>query len=172
MNDFLNGFGIVVGVIAGTVAGTGVMLLAQFVSTRRQETQKVAALAFEIEFNVQKVDSWLDLLVDFRNAVSTNNPAIFVGYFDLTQLLFAAANDMLASGLLYRYLSHDHIRRFKLLSSRVTIYYENQINQDVQKQKQAFNQTEASNRILFWETSFKEHREALQVILSHLQSVS
>ena len=169
VGDFLNGAGIVVGVAAGALAGTGATLLLQAVNTRRLEHRRVADLRFEIEFNIKKVKSWLAMLGDYRSAVSTNTPSMFAGYFDLTRLLFAAANDMLASGLLYRHLTHDDIGSLMMLGSQVNLYFENQLNGEIQAQKQNFNQVFAAERISFWETLFQGHQKILQGVLSSLQ---
>ena len=164
MSELLQGFGVFLGVLAGTA----VLLLTQSVTRRLAQNQKVKNLRFEFQLNVKKIDGWLDLLGAYRNAVNANAPDTFAAYFDLSRIVFVTANDMWATGLLYKYLTHDDIGKLQVLSADFTSFMENYLNNQIAQSRLAFNQAQAARDVNFWEKKFKDDRQTFIDILRRL----
>jgi hypothetical protein len=180
MNYILQGFGVFLGVIAGTA----VTVLTSIVLARRQETQQMRNLRFELDANIRKIDTWIEELGRWRNAVNGDSLHTYFGYFDLNRLLSVTANAMYQSGLLYSKLSHDHIGKLQIIFSEFSLHGEQYINNQITQGRQALEKCrtdgelkawssrlkpEAVGTVNFWEKKFQEHRRALDEIARLLQ---
>ena len=161
MSYVLQGFGVFLGVLAGAA----VTLLVQWVVERRKEKQKVKNLKFELEFDIRKIDKFLDEITRYRNAVNGETLDTYAGYFDLSRIICVTANDMFLSGLLYKYLSHDDIGKLQVIFSEFSINGENYINNQISQNKANFDKKKAVMDVDFWEKKFKEHKQTLQDIV-------
>src|SRR5271157_4207419 len=90
MNYLLQGFGVFLGVIAGTVVTILVQLYLQHLS----ETQQTRNLKFELGLNIQKIESWLEELKLYRNAVNGESLHTCFGYFDMSRIVSVTAYAM------------------------------------------------------------------------------
>ncbi len=113
MDFFLQGFGVFLGVIAGVV----VTLVANAIIYKRRNRKNAQNLLFEYELNIKKIDLWLEEIERYRNAVNSETMFQYFGYFDYSKFVIVTANNMFTSGLLYDYLSHDHISILQEISS-------------------------------------------------------
>lgn len=168
MSELLEGFGIVLGVVAGVVAGTIVAMAVQWVNQKRVERQAVQNLEFGLSLNIDEIDEWLDELAKYRNAVNANALQAYFGYFDLSRFVYVTANQLFISGLLYKYLGRDDIGKLQVITREFSVYGENYLNNQIAQNRANFVQAKAAQDVDFWERKFKEHRAALQGILSKL----
>ena|SRR2546428_20644 len=165
MNYILQGFGVFLGVLAGTA----VTLLTQWVLQRRAETQQLKNLEFEFELNIKKIESWLEEMTRYRNAVNGDALATYYGYFDLSRFVYPTANHMFLSGLLYKYLDHDDIGKLLVITSEFSLFGENYLNNQITQHKANFVKAKAVQDVDFWERKFKDHRKSLEEILKKLK---
>lgn len=180
MNYFLQGFGVFLGVIAGTA----VTVLTSIFLARRQQTQQIRNLRFELDANIRKIDTWIEELGRWRNAVNGDSPHTYFGYFDLSRLLSVTANAMYQSGLLYSKLSHDHIGKLQIILSEFSLHGEQYLNNQMVQSRQAFEKCRTEGRlnewsarlkpdavsvVNFWERKFQEHRRSLEEIMQTLR---
>lgn len=84
MDYILQGFGVFLGVLAGTA----VTLLTQWVIQKRNEAQLLRNLKFEFELDIKKIDSWLEEITRYRNAVNGDALHTYFGYFDLSRFAY------------------------------------------------------------------------------------
>jgi len=153
----LEGLGVAIGIIAGIV----VAIVLQKIINWKKEQQKVKNLIFELQMNIKKIDDLLEETQKYRNAVNADNLSIYHGYFDLSKYICGTALDMLKSGLLYKYLSLEQIERLQYMSSELSIYSGNYMNNQLQGFKVNFDKVKAILAIDFWESKFKEDKKNL-----------
>src|SRR5688572_5714411 len=121
MNYILQGFGVFLGVLAGTL----ITLLTQWIIQKRNEAQQLRNLKFEFELNVRKIDSWLEEITRYRNAVNGDTLNTYFGYFDLSRFVYPTANAMFLSGLLYKLVDHDAIGKLQAIAAEFSFNGEN-----------------------------------------------
>jgi hypothetical protein len=165
MDFVLQGFGVFLGVLAGTA----VTLLTQWILQKRSEAQTLKNLQFETELNIKKIDSWLEEITRYRNAVNGDALATYYGYFDLSRFIYPTANAMFLSGLLYKYLDHDGIGKLQVITAEFSSFGENYLNNQITQNKANFIKTKAVQEVDFWEKRFKDHRKSLEEILGKLR---
>ena len=151
MDYFLQGFGVFLGVIAGTT----VTVLTRLIFACRRQTQQTRNLRFEIDANLRKIDTWLQELGRWRNAVNGDSLHTFFGYFDLSRILTVTANAMFQSGLLYKKLSHDHIGKLQVIFSDFSIHGEQYLNNQIMQNRQALVQCRTKGSLEAWSTNIK-----------------
>ena len=170
MNYFLQGFGVFLGVLAGAA----ITLLTQWINEKRTESQKLKNLRFEFEFNIKKIETWLEEVVKYRNAVNGDALDTYFGYFDLSRFITITANDMFFSGLLYKLLDHDAIGKLQVIYSEFSLPWENMLNAQITQNKNTAkdvdNWPKFKSKVVvdvnFWENKFKEHKKTLENILT------
>ena len=155
VGDLLQGIGSAVGVFIGVVSGTAVTILAHRFQERRFEKRQVRNLSFELRLNTKKIDGWLEELARYRNAVNGDNLHNWFGYFDLGKTVSATASAMLASGLLYNTLVHQHVEALQVVFWELSPAGENYINEQFKARRDAFNQLRRAKNSLLWLNSAK-----------------
>lgn len=172
MNYFLQGFGVFLGVLAGVV----VTYFAQWVGARFENKQKLKNLKFEINLNLIKIDSWLEKIVKYRNAVNGDALRSFFEYFDLSRFISITANKMFSEGLLYKYWSEETIGELLIIYSEFSLDGERFLNNLVNQDRTNFITAQdkgdlkglaaakaiAVQNVDFWENKLKKHKRTLQ----------
>lgn len=194
MQYFYQGFWIFIGI----VAGIGVNILTQKIINWKNEKNILKNFKFEIDFNVKKINRFLEYLRDYRDCVNGDSLNKFTKYFDLSRVIFGTTNNMLFSGLLYKYLSDENVENILIMTSQFTLYWENQINSNIgqhianfnfdkKKQKEAtlsltglqestlaiqyYSKEEATSTAISWETFFKDHNKNLYKIQKEIKNI-
>ena len=80
MEYFLQGFGVFLGVICGTA----VTLVVVYINKRKNLNQQIKNLKFELDYNIKKLDSWIEEVEKYRNAVNGDALGSYYGEFDLS----------------------------------------------------------------------------------------
>jgi len=186
-------------IFIGIVAGITVNFCTQKVISWRNEKNILKNFKFEIEYNIKKIEKFIEYLRDFRDCINGDVLNNFVKYFDLSRLVFNTTNGMLYNGLLYKYLSNEDVENVLVIISQFTLVWENQINNAISQQKNNFNldresdnqaniidglstgtisanqlvryysKEEAISLVVFWDNFFKKHRRDLQKIKTNLK---
>jgi hypothetical protein len=177
---FFQGLGVCVGVVVGTV----ITIAAQRWSRWQSEKQQKFNLKFELELNIGKIDSWLEELGCYRDAVNGDSLHTYFGYFNLGSILMVTTSAMLQSGLLYKILSHEQIGQLQAIFSEFSTpteqYMYNQMNQtrsflEICRSNDQFGdwtklgKPAAFNNILFWESKFRNHKKNLEEIVASIR---
>ncbi|MCH7484168.1 MAG: hypothetical protein IIA90_03355 [Chloroflexi bacterium] len=168
MGEFYNGLGIVVGVFIGILAGMVISILVAQIKQWRLERAWLGYFEYEIKLNVLRIDSWLEELQRYRNAVNANNLANYFGYFDLSRFLTVTANNLLNVGLLYKHLTFEEIVVLQAASVEFSLVGENFMNTQIQQNKTSFVQAVVAQNVDFWEQKFAQHKQALNAIATKL----
>lgn len=157
MNYLLQGFGVFLGVLAGVA----VTCLAQLIIHANQNRKKANNLLFEFDLNLSKIDTWLEELTKYRNAVNSETLNKYFGYFDFQKFVTVTANNMFNSGLLYDYLSHDDISSFQEIMAYFSTPGEKYINDQIANNKNEFIKERAVQDVNYHEDKIKKYRKRL-----------
>ena len=164
MQHVLTGFGVFLGVVAGTL----VTLLVQWVKGWVNQKKRRRDFKFELEFNVAKLDKWIEFITEWRNAVNSETMVSFWRYFDLSRVLSSAANELLVSGVLYRLLDHEDIAKLQKIFGDLSPNGEQYMNNQVSQDKSNFDKSQATMHVDYWERLFKDHRDTLAALQKKL----
>ena len=180
MNYLLQGLGVFLGVVAGTV----VTILTQLYFAKREETQQTQNLKFELKLNVSKIDTWLEKLEKYRQAVNGDTLHNWSDYFDIGKAVSVTANAMFTSGLLYKVLDKDDIaalqKLFDWLSPAGEQYMNNRLGQHQrlftslrldERMRSEWIQTHKPDAVEsadVWQKDFCDHRMKLKGIIGKL----
>ena len=165
MTYFLQGFGVFLGVIAGVA----VTLVANNILSKQSKKRNARNLLFELDLNVKKIDLWLEEIEKYRNAVNSETMLRYFGYFDFSKFIIVTANNMLNSGLLYEYLSHNHISNLQQVSSHLSLAGEQYINNQIKYNQTEFDKTRATGDVNYHEGKLKESKKMLNEIMVALR---
>jgi hypothetical protein len=180
---FVQGLGNFTGVFLGVVAGTAVTILVHLWFQRRKEKGEIRNLKFELNLNIEKIKGFIDELVSYRNAVNGDSFHMYFGYFKLSAGVSVTTTKLFTDGVLYKYLSHDHIGMLQEVFNDLTVIGENYMNNQITQRREALMRLEAQgqrdlwtrelkpqvvNEINFWDRKFKGHVESLKNILKAL----
>ena len=177
--NFFQGFGVFFGVLAGIIAGTAITLLVEWLKQKRSEQQMISNLKFEFGFNIQKIDTWLSEISNYRNAIIYDNLHLYFAYFDLARVISVTANSLYSTGKLYKYLDNEDIGKLQIIFSDFSYNGEDYMSRQMHQNKTNFlsgntpdlkekYKTDALKDVAFWEDKFKEHKDTLQKILAKL----
>jgi hypothetical protein len=180
---FFTGLGAFTGVFLGVVAGTLVTILTHLWLQRRHEFNQIRNLVFELELNCKKLEGWLEELGRYRNAVNGDSLLRYYGYYKISSGVGVTAHQLHESGLLYKYLSHEHIGQLQEVFTDLSLPGENYMNNQIQQRKQSLQALEqlgqqgqwmlslkpqVVNDIDFWEGKLRGHENALRSIIGAL----
>jgi len=96
-------------VLAGIVAGVFINLGLRFVENKLAEKKDIKNLIFEIGFNIKRIDSLVEELQKYRDALNANNLKNYFGYFPLSKVIVSTLNQMVFKGSIYKHLGHEEI---------------------------------------------------------------
>ncbi len=165
MNYFFQGLSVFLGLIAGVL----VSILTEVYIRRQQEKQKVKHLKLELQVNIHKINTWLELLNQYRNAINSETVSAYYGYFDFSRALSFAVFDFLQSGMLYKYLGSEEISNLQVIFSDFSVYGENYITNQINLERQEFNKARATQNLNFWGKKLKDNKKVLEDILAKLK---
>lgn len=178
------GFGAFTGVFLGVIAGTAVTVLVHHWFYRRNEKMQIKNMKFELELNCRKLEGWLEELNKYRNSVNGDSLHTYFGYYKLSSAIGVATNQLHTSGVLYKYLSHEHIGQIQEVFNDLSLPGENYMNNQISQRKQTLTSLEESGQgelwhkflkqqvirdIDFWEQKFKSHLNSLRTIIEGLR---
>lgn len=167
------------GVFLGVLAGVAITLLVQWIQQKRNENQQAKNLKFELEFNIRKIDQWLEESARYRDALNGDSLQNYFGYFDFSRLISVTTNSLQQSGLLYKRLDHESIGRLQVIFSEFSVQGERYINNQIDQNKTLFLQAVkdgnwinskpiVKQNVDYWEKKFQDHKATLQQIVSDL----
>ncbi|MBI4483150.1 MAG: hypothetical protein HY652_09690 [Acidobacteria bacterium] len=151
MNYFLQALGAFFGVLAGTA----VTILVGLYFQRRNETQQTRNLKFELELDIKKIETWLEEIQRYRNAVNGDSLHTYFGYFDLSRIVSVTANAMFQSGLLHKKLSHDQIGKLQVIFSEFSVFGEQYFSNQLSQTRKTLEQCRAAGQMDLWHSEFK-----------------
>lgn len=165
-------FNVFWGVFSGIVAGVIINLVIIAVRERIVRGKLIKNLKFEIDFNIKKIDSFLEELNKYRNKANGDSLYNYFGYFNLSKVISTTANQMFTSGLIYKYLNHEDIailqNFFSDFSYGIEEYMNNQIKYNTANHSKPGVKQLTISDIDFWEKKFKDNKKVLQQVKTSL----
>lgn len=160
------------GVFAGIISGVLINLFIDFVKDRVIKKRIKKNLKFEIDFNLKKIDSFLEELNEYRNKVNADCLNNYFGYFNLSKIISITMFQMFNNGLVYKYLNHEDIAVLQNFLSDFSFGTENYMNNQIKWNKDNHSNPDikqiASEDISFWEKKFKENKKMIGLIKEKL----
>ncbi len=181
---FYKGLGQFFGVFFGVIAGTAVTIAAQKWLYRSSEKQQIKNLKFELELNCKKIQEWQEELIRYRNAVNGDSLLDYFGYFKLSSFIGVTVFQLHTAGVIYKYLSHEHIGQLQEVYNNLSLHGENYLNNQIEQRKQALAALKESGQhalwqqylkpqvvrdIDFWEEKFRSHLNTINNVLPVLK---
>jgi len=157
------------GVLAGIVAGVAINIIINWVTIKNINKDWRNNLKFEINYNIKKLESFIEEVVKYRNKVNGDSLDSYFGYFPLSKVLISTSNQIFNNGLVYRFLKDDDIKQLQDFLSEFNLYGENYINNQIKYNKELFKnidlRSEIKRKIIsdidFWEEKFKAYKKFL-----------
>jgi hypothetical protein len=166
------------------LAGTAVTLLTAYVVQKLNENNQTKNLKFELDFNIQKLESWIAEIVRYRNAVNGDALNTYFGHFDLSRVVAVTTYNLLQSGHLYKLMHRDDFSKLLVIFQELSPAGEQYLNNQINQAKQTFtscmenpalnlwsttHKAQAVAIVDFWETKFKQHKVDLERIRNNLR---
>ncbi|MBU4449891.1 MAG: hypothetical protein KKE35_01205, partial [Actinobacteria bacterium] len=87
------------GVLAGIVAGVAINIIINRVTIKNINKDWRNNLKFEINYNIKKLESFIEEVVKYRNKVNGDSLDSYFGYFPLSKVLISTSNQIFNNGL-------------------------------------------------------------------------
>ena len=160
------------GVLSGIVAGVIINLVVVLLIKRYSQKQSINNLKFEIEYNIKKINEFLEELNNYRNKNNADNLNKYFGYFSLSKVILTTARQMFNNGEIYKFLDHDFVEKLQNFSIDFSLGTENFMNSQIKYNQSHYNtpgtKQIVSDQITFWEKKFKENKENLEEVKNKL----
>jgi len=161
------------GVFAGIIAGVGIHLGIELIRGCIARKKMVKNLKFEIDFNIGKIDSFLEELGRYRDKVTGDSLFNYFGYFNLSKVIITTMFQMFLNGSIYKYLKYEDIVKLQNFITDFSLSTEQYINNQIKWNKENIKtpgiKQLAITDIEFWDRKFKENKRALQEVKEKLK---
>ncbi len=165
-------FGAALGVVAGTIIQYFITLALEQKSKARQKS----ALMKEMIYNKSLVCELSKEAQKFRNAVNGGVLNTYFGYFPYSKAIFAQANASANNGMLYEFLSIDHIKNAQHVVSVLSINNENWVNSEITRRRdiitntpESFNRAEVVGFVDFVDKQIQDLGQTIDNLITELQ---
>ena len=157
------------GVLAGIFAGIGINIGIDFVRKCIVKEKIIKNLKFEINFNIKKINSFLEELDRYRDKVTGDFLSSYFGYFNLSKVIVSTLVQMFFTGAIYNNLDSEDIGKLQNFSSDFSLgteqYMNNQITWNRTNIKKSPNVKQiAMGDIEYWRSKFNKNIKNLQSI--------
>ena len=160
------------GVFNGIIAGVAIYIIYGLIMQCIQKHKAIKHLKFEIDFNINHIDSLSKELQRFRNKVNADDVKNYVGYFWISKIIMTQLAQMFYDRTIYNYLKrHDDISKLQIFSRYFTIEGERVINERVRYYKDHYKPTmkkQVSNEMEDYEKILYDSKTNLQSIYKKL----
>jgi len=161
------------GVFSGIIAGVIINLTVVSIIKRNSQKQSIDNLKFEIDYNIKKINEFLEELNNYRNKNNADNINNYFGYFSLSKVILTTAIQMFNNGLIYKFLNHDFVEKLQNFSIDFSLGSENFMNNQIKYNQSNYSLPDikkiVNDQITFWENKFKENRKNLEEIKNELK---
>ncbi len=101
------------GVFAGIIAGIAINFAIEALRNYKINRKMVRNLKFEIEFNIKKIDSFLDDLKRYRQHINSDSPYEYFGILEFSGLLKTTLQQMFLDRSVYKLFGYENIGRLQ-----------------------------------------------------------
>lgn len=165
-------WGVFSGVLSGIISGVVIYIVYGLIMQRIQKCKAIKHLKFEINFNIEHIDSLLKELQRFRNKVNADDVKNYVGYFWVSKIINTQLAQMFFDRTIYNYLKrHDDISKLQIFSRYFTIESERVVNDRVIHYKDHYEPTmkqQVSKEMEVYEKILDDSKTDLQSIYEKL----
>lgn len=102
------------GVFAGIIAGIAINFAIEALRNYKINRKMVKNLKFEIEFNIKKIDSFLDDLKRYRQHINSDSPYEYFGMLKFSGLLKTTLQQMFLDRSVYKLFGYEDIERLQI----------------------------------------------------------
>lgn len=129
----------------------------------------ISNFKFEVDFNIEKIDSFLKELEKYRNKVNGDSLSNYFGYFPLSKIIAITIGQMFFTDSIYKYLDHENIGKLQNFLTDFSLNSEQYMNNQINSNRTNIinNPTVkqlAISDIEFWEDKFNDSKTDLQTI--------
>jgi len=159
-------------VLSGILAGMGIQIGLDWIKSWCKRKKTLENLEFEINYNLKKLDVFLEELERFRNKIIEDNPQGYYGYFQLSKIINTTIVQMFLDRSIYKVLKHEAIGRLQDFYSFFTLQMEQAINGQIVRIKNNYNpqlRNEAFELIEFWRFAFSTRKNDLLEVKKQLE---
>ena len=162
------GISVFIGIIAVTIG-------VDFVKERKQNIHDKNNLIFEINYNLSKIEKWLNMINELKNYINSDRINQFNDYFNFSSTIFVTANILFQNGKLYDYLSYNSIEKIQENASHLSITGETTFFNQISQHKQALGngyqnvKQAAANDVDNWEKILRKCKNNFEDILKELK---
>jgi hypothetical protein len=177
----MNFWSVFFSVLAGIVAGVFINLGVRFVDNKLAEKKDIKNLVFEIAFNIRRIDSLIEELQKYRDALNADNLKNYFGYFSLSKVIVSTLNQMVFKGSIYKHLGHEEISWLQNFVVEFSPGTESFINSQVGNNKEKFHtilginpdvKAKVDSEIKWWKEKFVKTKTELGVIKNKLEGTN
>lgn len=162
------GWDIFLGVFGGTLAGVVTTAAVHHFNLWLGKKKRLKNARFEVNMIIKRIEKWLSDIEKLKTSIISKTLDSSPFYFDFSRVGYPTIGAMFSSGELYDYLMDEQICSLQEAASRLTTFWENNINSDFTNMK-SMEISEAINRAKFWEHLLSTHRNDLLVVLERLK---
>lgn len=101
------------GVFAGIIAGIAINFAIEALRNCKINRKMVKNLKFEIEFNIKKIDSFLDDFKRYRQHIDSDSPYEYFGMLKFSGLLKTTLQQMFLDRSVYKLFGYENIGRLQ-----------------------------------------------------------
>jgi len=101
------------GVFAGIIAGIAINFAIEALRNCKINRKMVKNLKFEIEFNIKKIDSFLNDLKRYREHINSDSPYEYFGMLEFSGLLKTTLQQMFLDRSVYKLFGYEDIGRLQ-----------------------------------------------------------
>lgn len=105
------------GVFAGIIAGIAINLVIEALRNHRVNVKMVKNLKFEIEFNIKKIDKYLDDLKLYREHIKGDSPNEYFQTLEFSGLLKTTLQQMFLDRSIYKLFGYEDIGRLQVFAA-------------------------------------------------------
>ncbi|NQZ14219.1 MAG: hypothetical protein HRT94_05290 [Alphaproteobacteria bacterium] len=177
---FFEGLGVFAGVFAGIFAGTVISLLINRHIDKKSQAYAVRALNFELQYNIGKVDGFLEELSKYKTAVVEGHVSMsgYYGFFRFSDIFSAASVQLYQNGFLAEHLSVELVAKLQDAIYTLSATGQPFINNSVERNRvealehpalwETTTKQRALDDIRYWNEKFEEHKKSFQDVIDAL----
>jgi hypothetical protein len=164
----MNFWNVFFGVFSGIIAGVFINLIINWIREYSYKKKIKRNLKFEFDFNIKKIDSFLEELNKYQNMTNADNLNNYFGFFNLSKIISITLIQSFNQGLIYKFFNHEDIAFLQNFLSDFSLGTEKYMNDKIEWTKKNHSLQEikklVNDDITFWEKKFNENRKMIEEI--------
>jgi len=156
------------GVFAGIVAGIFINLAISAIKNYNTQKKLINNLKYEIEFNLKKIDAFLEEFREYRKHINGKSPYDYFGIIHMTGLLKTTLEQMFSDRSIYKYFDNENIGRLQTFYSDIQPDTVKRVNDQIQEFREISYESKmvktVNKYIDYLEAGLRGNKENLQAV--------